>query len=63
MKILKNITLEGKHKKPILTDAFFIENQKPKPIAIFCHGYKGFKDWGAWNLMARAFAPSLTLFL
>ena len=19
---------------------------------IFCHGYKGFKDWGCWNLMA-----------
>lgn len=63
MKILKNITLEGKHKKPILTDAFFIENQKPKPIAIFCHGYKGFKDWGAWNLMARAFAESNFVFI
>ena len=26
------------------------------PLIIFCHGYKGFKDWGAWNLMAEAFA-------
>lgn len=23
---------------------------------IFAHGYKGFKDWGCWNLAARKFA-------
>ena len=22
---------------------------------IFCHGYKGFKDWGAWNLVSEQF--------
>ena len=22
---------------------------------IFCHGYKGFKDWGAWNLVSKHF--------
>ena len=36
--------------------SFYLENSKPKPIVIFCHGYKGFKDWGAWNLMANKFA-------
>ena len=25
---------------------------------IFCHGYKGYKDWGAWNLVADAFHAS-----
>lgn len=56
MEILKNKVLKGKHDKPILIDAFYVKNNKPKPIVIFCHGYKGFKDWGAWNLLAEAFA-------
>ncbi|MGA1225792.1 MAG: alpha/beta hydrolase family protein [Tamlana sp.] len=56
MKIIKNIIIEGKHSRPILIDAFNVENNIPKPIIVFCHGYKGFKDWGAWNLMADAFA-------
>src|SRR5699024_10598274 len=35
----------------------------PKPIVIFCHGYKGFKDWGAWNLMAKTFAKNGFFFI
>ncbi|WP_338062086.1 hypothetical protein [Wocania ichthyoenteri] len=58
MTIEKNIIINGKHKKPILTDLFFKDDDIKKPILIFCHGYKGFKDWGAWNLMAKAFAES-----
>ena len=58
MNITKNIIIDGKHEKPILADVFYIENNKNKPIIIFCHGYKGFKDWGAWNLMAEAFAEA-----
>lgn len=27
-------------------------------LVIFCHGYKGFKDWGPWNLVAEAFAAA-----
>ncbi len=56
MKINKNILIPGKHSKPILTDIFYLEDNKPKPTILFCHGYKGFKDWGAWNLMAEEFA-------
>jgi len=58
MTISKNIIINGKHKKPILTDVFYIENNTPKPVIIFCHGYKGFKDWGAWDIMAKAFAEA-----
>ncbi|MDP5094060.1 MAG: alpha/beta hydrolase, partial [Polaribacter sp.] len=58
MKIVKNILVDGTHKKPILTDVFYNTTNQPKPIVIFCHGYKGFKDWGAWNLMAQAFADA-----
>jgi len=56
MKITKNIILQGKHHKPILTDVFYIQDKKPKPIVIFAHGYKGYKDWGCWNLVADTFA-------
>ncbi len=58
MKTPKNILIPGKHNKPILTDVYYLEDDKPKPIIVFCHGYKGFKDWGAWNLMAEEFAKT-----
>jgi len=58
MIIDKNIILERDGKKPILIDAFYSEDKTNQPIIIFCHGYKGFKDWGAWNLMAEAFAKA-----
>ncbi|WP_025742147.1 alpha/beta hydrolase family protein [Aquimarina pacifica] len=54
----KNIIVEGKYNKPILTDVFYPETQDPKPIIVFCHGYKGFKDWGAWDLVAERFAEA-----
>lgn len=63
MKCTKNIKIEGKHNKPILVDVFYKETNLPKKIVIFCHGYKGFKDWGAWNLMGTAFAKSGFFFI
>lgn len=51
-----NVALEGKHQRPIVTDLIYKEDGQKKPVLIFCHGYKGFKDWGAWNLMGEAFA-------
>ncbi len=63
MIIIKNHILKGKHQKPILTDVFYNKTNKPKSVVIFCHGYKGFKDWGAWNLMAEAFANTGFFFI
>jgi pimeloyl-ACP methyl ester carboxylesterase len=63
MKIIKNeIIKSSQHQKPIVTDLFFKENKIKKPVVIFCHGYKGYKDWGAWNLAAETFAKN-NLFL
>lgn len=59
----KNIIIDGKHKKPILIDLIFKDDGKPKPVIIFCHGYKGFKDWGAWDLMGERFAEENFFFL
>ena len=63
MKKIKNQVIEGKHDKPIVTDVFYKETSEPKPVVIFCHGYKGFKDWGAWNLMAEALAEADFFFI
>ncbi len=57
MIIQKNNILSG-GKKPILFDCFYSETSQPQPIVIFCHGYKGFKDWGAWDLVAKTFAAA-----
>ena len=51
-----NHVLRDHNKKPIVFDLFYKKNNIKKPIVIFCHGYKGFKDWGAWNLMGKEFA-------
>jgi pimeloyl-ACP methyl ester carboxylesterase len=63
MKIIKNLVVKGKHNKPIVTDVFYKEEHQPKKVVIFCHGYKGFKDWGAWNLMATSYANAGFFFI
>ena len=63
MKIHKNQTISGVHQKDIITDIFYRQSGFRKPIVIFCHGYKGFKDWGAWNLMAESFAHENLFFI
>ena len=55
MIVQKNIVVYGKHQRTILLDVFHLDNNTPKPIVVFCHGYKGFKDWGAWDIMANRF--------
>ncbi|MDR2205980.1 MAG: alpha/beta fold hydrolase [Flavobacteriaceae bacterium] len=54
----KNIVLENSETKPFLADFFYPDCEGKFPLLIFVHGYKGFKDWGAWNLMAEKFAKA-----
>src|SRR5210317_1199269 len=56
MKKIQNIQIPGRHGKDILADLFFEQNGIKKEVVLFCHGYKGYKDWGAWNLVAEEFA-------
>ena len=49
--------------KPILCDLIKPFQHHDKDLIIFCHGYKGFKDWGCWNLMADKFAQNGISFL
>ena len=55
---LQNIQIKGKHGLPILLDLNYIQTNTEKPLVVFCHGYKGFKDWGPWNLVAKNFADA-----
>lgn len=54
----KNIYLENKETKGFLADIFYIDNGKKLPLVVFVHGYKGYKDWGAWDLMGKKFAEA-----
>jgi dipeptidyl aminopeptidase/acylaminoacyl peptidase len=51
-----NGKIPGPNGRPIVYDLFFEINRSKAPIVIFCHGYKGYKDWGAWALFAKDFA-------
>ncbi len=59
----KNNSLERKNKKSIVWDAFYEPTSQKAPLVIFCHGYKGFKDWGAWDLVAQAFSKANFFFV
>ena len=63
MIIRKNQIITERGKKPILFDIYYNEIEEPQPLVIFCHGYKGFKDWGAWHLVAEEFANQGFCFL
>lgn len=43
--------------KPFLADVFYTE-KSAQPVVIFCHGFKGFKDWGCFDLMAKKMAEA-----
>ena len=64
MKMIRNLSINHPdHERPILADLFFKETNHHKPLVIFCHGFKGFKDWGHWHLIAEYFAGQGYVFL
>lgn len=52
----QSLVISPNKKRPILADITLKKGLNNAPIIIFCHGYKGFKDWGAWDLVANSFA-------
>ncbi|KFF27197.1 alpha/beta hydrolase family protein [Chryseobacterium vrystaatense] len=65
MKLIKdiNIKLQNSETRDFLADALYPETDQKLPLVIFVHGYKGYKDWGAWNLMAEKFAEAGLFFV
>jgi len=58
-KIRENTTIKGSSDRMMSMDFTLNKGRvKSSPIVIFCHGYKGFKDWGCWNLVADKFAEN-----
>lgn len=57
LKVIPNTILHSaRQHRPFIYDARYLPNGQPKRVVIFIHGFKGFKDWGHFNLMANEFA-------
>lgn len=56
MKKSSQVYFSPLHERPIAVDFYWKEDSKIKPIVLFMHGFKGFKDWGHWASMAAVFA-------
>ena len=63
IKQTSNFIIGYNNDKPIVADITYTDNSKPQPLIIYCHGYKGYKDWGAWHLAGQAFAKTGFAFL
>lgn len=55
MQVHLNQQYIGAENRKSLYDIYIPENANKKLI-LFIHGYKGYKDWGCWSLVAESFA-------
>lgn len=51
------------HPRPFAADARYLPDGRPKPVVVFVHGFKGFKDWGHFNVLADYFARQGFVFI
>jgi len=56
MNLIKQKNIILKAEKEFSADAFFLYSGEKLPLIIFVHGYKGYKDWGVWELMGEKLA-------
>ena len=63
MQRIINLALSGSKNRTMLIDLYWKASNTPKPIVIFAHGFKGFKDWGHFDQVASEFARSGFVFL
>ena len=58
------VTINGFDNKPISIDTIRLNTTKFNccKVIIFSHGFKGFKDWGPFNEIAK-FLPNLDILL
>ena len=54
----QNFNIQGAKGRGMLMDLTFDDANRKAPMVIFAHGFKGFKDWGAHNLVANYFAEN-----
>lgn len=62
--IKEEVLIEGTA-RPFLSDSSYLRGVSSLPLVIFCHGYKGFKDWGLgikpWIILQRQDVMQLSL--
>jgi alpha-beta hydrolase superfamily lysophospholipase len=58
LSIYKDQLLQSDAGRPFTYDLYFHSTQTPKPLIVFAHGFKGFKDWGTWEAIALKFAEA-----
>ncbi len=58
-----NKTIEGSNKRKITYDITLPISKTTTAVVVFCHGFKGFKDWGHFNWLANEFAKQKLAFL
>jgi pimeloyl-ACP methyl ester carboxylesterase len=54
------------HGRPFAADATYqadLAASGPRPVVVFVHGFKGFKDWGHFSLFGRFFAEQGFVFV
>jgi len=62
MERVRNIPVTGADNRTFLLDVTYPANQPVRGRIVFIHGFKGFKDWGHWSLLAEHFARAGYLF-
>ena len=55
--------LEGASHEKFAIDLSYSESMGQKGVVIFCHGFKGFKDWGCWQQIGNEFVENGYAFL
>lgn len=51
------------HNRKFKADARFKSDGNSKPVILFNHGFKGFKDWGPFNIISEKFAEAGFIFI
>lgn len=59
----RHYVLSSPSGRPFAADITWMADGKAKPVVVFLHGFKGFKDWGCWSMMAAAFAEAGFVFV
>jgi dienelactone hydrolase len=54
----ERFTFRSREGEKLRADLRYIADGSPKPVVVFLHGFKGFKDWGAFPAMLEQFAEA-----
>lgn len=63
IKFDKNNRIESEWGVPMAVDYIYPSDAKKLSVVIYTHGFNGFKDWGNFDLIAKAFATEGIFFI